>query len=125
MHYPIWSRSSFSGEVAKVLGIFWMGGGIAFIQKKCGIYTTTHWHLYNTLAFIQQHTGIYTTTHWHLYNNTLAFIQQHTGIYTTTHWHLYNIWHLYTTHWHLYKSCLSSFSPKLFMALCHERHADK
>ena len=51
--------------------------GIAFIQKKlCGIYTTTHWHLYNnTLAFIQQHTGIYTTTHWHLYNNTLAFIQ--------------------------------------------------
>ena len=68
--------------------------GTAFIQKKlCGIYTSTHWHLYNnTLAFIQQHTGIYTTTtHWHLYNNnTLAFIQQqHTGIYTTTHWHLY------------------------------------
>ena len=91
VHYPIWSRSSFSGEVAKVLGIFWRGGGIAFIQKKCDIYTTTHWHLYNnTLAFIQQHTGIYTTTHWHLYNNTLAFIQQHTGIYTTTHWHLYN-----------------------------------
>ena len=44
----------------------------------------------NYVAFIQYHqTGIYTTTHWHLYNNTLAFIQQHTGIYTTTHWHLY------------------------------------
>ena len=80
--YPIWSRSSFSGEVAKVLGIFWRGGG------DC-IYTEKMWHLYNnTLAFIQQHTGIYTTTHWHLYN-------KHTGIYTTTHWHLY-------------KSCLSS-----------------
>ena len=64
---------------------------MTFIQQHTGIYTTTHWHLYNnTLAFIQQHTGIYTTTHWHLYNNTLAFIQQHTGIYTTTHWHLYN-----------------------------------
>ena len=84
MRYPIWSRSSFSGEVAKVLGIFWRGGGIAFIQKKCDIYTTTHWHLYN---------------------NTLAFIQQHTGIYTSHVFH--------------------PFSPKFFMALCHEWHVDK
>ena len=42
---------------------------MTFIQQHTGIYTTTHWHLYN------KHTGIYTTTHWHLYNNTLAFIQ--------------------------------------------------
>ena len=90
MRYLIWSRSSFSGEVAKVLGIFWRGGGIAFIQKKCDIYTTTHWHLYNnTLAFIQQHTGIYTTTHWHLYNNTLAFIQ----VMSFIHFLLKSSWH--------------------------------
>ena len=57
------------------------------------------------VTFIQQHTGIYTTTHWHLYNNTLAFIQQNTGIYTSHVFH--------------------PFSPKFFMALCHERHADK
>ena len=108
---------------------------VAFIQQHTGIYTTTHWHLYNnTLPFIQKHTSIYTKTHFHLYNNTLAFIQQHTGIYTTTHWHLYK------THFHLYNNTLAfiqqhtciytnhvilPFSPKLFMALCHEWHADK
>ena len=76
----------------------WVGGLIAFIQKV--------WHLYNSrLAFIQFHTGIYTISHCYLYNNTLAFIQQHTGIYTS--------------HVSL------PFSPKLFMALCHEWHADK
>ena len=154
MHYLIWSssRSSFSGEVAKLLGFFRRGGGIAFIQKKCGIYTKTHWHLYNnTLAFIQQLTGIYTTTHWHLYNNTLAFIQKHTGIYTTTHWHLYNntlafiqvmsffpflpnsSWHsamnsmqtnkMRAIHGRVLPNFSFSFLPKLFMALCHERHA--
>ena len=80
-----------------MLGIFWRGRG------DC-IYTEKMWHLYNTLAFIQQHTGIY-TTHWHLYNNTPALIQQHTGIYTSHVFH--------------------PFSPKLFMALCHEQHADK
>ena len=160
---------------SKGVGDFLDGwGGIAFIQKKCGIYTTTHWHLYNnTQAFICQHTGIYTTTHWHLYNNTLAFIQ-HTGIYTTTHWHLYksclssisfpnSSWHsamngmwtnkMHAVHgrvlpnfsfsfpnssWHSamngmrnLNACLPwqsaaqffFFLPKLFMALCHERHA--
>ena len=55
------------------------------------------WHLYNSrLAFIQFHTGIYTIPHWHLYNSTLAFIQV---------------------------MSLLCFLPKLFMALCHEWHA--
>ena len=41
------------------------------------------------MTFIQQHTGIYTTTHWHLYNNTLAFIQ----VMSFIHFLLNSSWH--------------------------------
>ena len=51
-----------------------------------------------SVAFIQFQTGIYTIPNWHLYNSTLAFIQV---------------------------MSLLRFLPKLFMALCHERHVDK
>ena len=77
----------------------WVGGWVGglHLYKKCGIYTIPDWHLYNsTLAFIQFHTGIYTIQHWHLYNSTLAFIEV---------------------------MSLLRFLPKLFMALCHEWHA--
>ena len=146
MRYPIWSRSSFSGEVAKVLGIFWgIWGGLHLYRKN--------------VTFIQQHTGIYTTTHWHLYNNTLAFIQ----VMSFIHFLLNSSWHsamngmqtnkMHAVHgrllpnfsfffpnssWHSAMNSVCNlnacrswqsaaqfffFLPKLFMALCHEVHA--
>ena len=104
----------------------WLGG--LHLYKKCGIYTIPDWHLYNTrLAFIQFHTGIYRTTHWHLYNNTLAFIQVMSLLCFLPN----SSWHSAMNGMHNLNACCPwqsaaqffFFLPKLFMALCHEWHA--
>ena len=125
---------------------------VTFIQQHTGIYTTTHWHLYNnTLAFIQQHTGIYTTTHWHLYVF-MSFIHfllnsswhsamngMRTNKMHAVHGRVLpnfsfsfpnSSWHSAMNGMCNLNACHSSqsaaqfffFLPKLFMALCHERH---
>ena len=98
------------------------------LYKKCGIYTIPDWHLYNSrLAFIQFHTDIYTTTHWHLYNNKLAIIQ----VMSLLHFLPNSSWHSAMNGMHNLNAChpwqsaaqFFFFLPKLFMALCHEWHA--
>ena len=87
-----------------------------------------------SVALRQFQTGIYTTTHWHLYNYSLAFIIQHNGIYTimsllrylpNPSWHsaMNGMCNLNACHPWQSAAQFLFFLPKLFMALPHEWHA--